>query len=97
MSLYLQIKEVEVTFKLPYFNGLSFCVVDEYLDVWFREYRICENIFKKQKSFLNNIVDIMYSENFLGIVPFVTSHLMERFFVFFTVAFILFLATAGGL
>ena len=89
MSLYLQIKEVKVTFKLPYFNGLSFCVVDEYLDVCFREYRICENIFKKQKSFLNNIVDIMYSENFLGIVPFV-------FFVFFTVSFLLFLAPSRG-
>ena len=32
----------------------------------------------------------------LGIVPFVSSHLMGRFFVFFTVAFLLFLAPAGG-
>ena len=32
----------------------------------------------------------------LGIVPFVTSHLLGRFFVFFTVAFLLFLAPVGG-
>ena len=31
-----------------------------------------------------------------GIVPFVTSHIMGRFFVFFTVAFLLFLEPAGG-
>ena len=31
-----------------------------------------------------------------GIVPFVAMHLKGRFFVFFTVAFLLFLATAGG-
>ena len=31
-----------------------------------------------------------------GIVPFVTSHLKGRFFVFFTEGFLLFLATAGG-
>ena len=32
----------------------------------------------------------------MGIVPFVATHLKERFFVFFTVAFLLFLAPAGG-
>ena len=31
-----------------------------------------------------------------GKVPFVTSHLMGRFFVFFTIAFLLFLAPAEG-
>ena len=31
-----------------------------------------------------------------GIIPFVTSHLKGRFFVFFTVNFLLFLASAGG-
>ena len=31
-----------------------------------------------------------------GIVPFVATHLKGQFFVFFTVAFLLFLAPAGG-
>ena len=35
-------------------------------------------------------------KDILGIVPFVTSHLMRRFFVFFTVDFLLCLAPAGG-
>ena len=31
-----------------------------------------------------------------GIVPFVTLHLKGRFFIFFTVGFLLFLSPAGG-
>ena len=39
---------------------------------------------------------MMIKQNIPGIVPFVTSHLMGRFFVFFIVTFLLFPAAAGG-
>ncbi len=47
-------------------------------------------IFKSQTILGNHHTKI------LGIVPFLTSHLKGRFFVFFTEGFFLFLATAGG-
>ena len=42
-----------------------------------------------------SLINDLYIDN-MGIVPFVTSHPMGRFFVYFTVDFLLFLAPARG-
>ena len=53
-----------------------------------------ENI--KKHTFYNLIIIILGLLAFSGIVLSTTSLHKERFFVFFTVAFLLFLAPAGG-
>ena len=53
---------------------------------------------KKKTRVIISVFIILYllSKENTGIAPFVATHLNGRFFVFFTVAFFLFLAPLGG-
>ena len=70
-------------------------------DRWFK-YILDDHSQKKSAGYLKQLTRNSHfsfkiaDREILGIVPFVTSHLMRRFFVFFTVAFLLFLVPAGG-
>ena len=48
------------------------------------------------KGYISKTNTIIRKFTFSGIFPFVATHLKGQFFVFFTVAFLLFLAPAGG-